>query len=70
MAGSVGIDVSKDTLAVCVRSSQEQFQVTNDAAGHRALIDRIKALEGVQVVQNGLPEIIERQLQGWVHLRP
>ena len=29
-----------------------------------------QALEGVQVVQNGLPEIIERQLQGWVHLRP
>ena len=27
-------------------------------------------LEGVQVVQNGLPEIIERQLMGWVHLRP
>lgn len=28
------------------------------------------ALEGVQVVQNGLPEIIERQLMGWMHLRP
>ena len=27
-------------------------------------------LESVQVVQNGLPEIIERQLMGWVHLRP
>lgn len=27
-------------------------------------------LEGVEVVQNGLPEIIERSLQGWVHLRP
>ncbi|GGJ11021.1 DsrE family protein [Neoroseomonas lacus] len=27
-------------------------------------------LEGVQVVQNGLPEIVELVLQGWVHLRP
>ncbi|MBR0682649.1 hypothetical protein GXW74_19310 [Roseomonas eburnea] len=27
-------------------------------------------LEGVEVVQNGLPEIVERELEGWVHLRP
>lgn len=27
-------------------------------------------LPKVTVVQNGLPEIVERQLQGWVHLRP
>ncbi|MCB4823729.1 DsrE family protein [Roseicella aerolata] len=27
-------------------------------------------LEGVQVVQNGLPEVVERQLMGWIHLRP
>ncbi len=27
-------------------------------------------LPGVVVVQNGLPEIVERQLQGWVHIRP
>lgn len=27
-------------------------------------------LDGVEVVQNGLPEIVERTLQGWVHLRP
>lgn len=27
-------------------------------------------LEGVMVVQNGLPEIVERQLQGWVALWP
>ena len=33
-------------------------------------IEPEQALEGVQVVQNGLPEIIERQLSGWVHLRP
>jgi intracellular sulfur oxidation DsrE/DsrF family protein len=32
--------------------------------GHGALLD------GVEVVQNGLPEIVERQLAGWVHLRP
>lgn len=29
-----------------------------------------EVLDGVQVVQNGLPEIVERQLMGWVHLRP
>lgn len=27
-------------------------------------------IEGVEVVQNGLPEIVERTLEGWVHLRP
>lgn len=27
-------------------------------------------LEGVEVVQNGLPEIVERQLSGWTHIRP
>jgi intracellular sulfur oxidation DsrE/DsrF family protein len=27
-------------------------------------------LEGVDVVQNGLPEIVERMLEGWVHIRP
>lgn len=27
-------------------------------------------LEGIEVVQNGLPEIVERMLEGWVHLRP
>jgi intracellular sulfur oxidation DsrE/DsrF family protein len=27
-------------------------------------------LPGVAVVQNGLPEIVERTLMGWVHLRP
>ncbi|UPY35580.1 DsrE family protein [Sediminicoccus sp. KRV36] len=27
-------------------------------------------IEGIAVVPNGLPEIIELSLQGWVHLRP
>jgi intracellular sulfur oxidation DsrE/DsrF family protein len=27
-------------------------------------------LPGIAVVQNGLPEIVERQLRGWVQLRP
>lgn len=27
-------------------------------------------LPGVAVVQNGLPEIVERVVEGWVHLRP
>lgn len=27
-------------------------------------------LDGVEVVQNGLPEIVERQLSGWTYIRP
>lgn len=27
-------------------------------------------LPEVQLVENGLPEVVERQLMGWVHLRP
>lgn len=27
-------------------------------------------LPDVVVVQNGLPEVVERQLMGWIHLRP
>ncbi len=27
-------------------------------------------LEGVEVVKNGLPEIVEKMLAGWVHLKP
>jgi len=27
-------------------------------------------LDGVEVVKNGLPEIVEKVLAGWVHLRP
>ena len=27
-------------------------------------------IPGIEVVQNGLPEIVERMLEGWVHLRP
>jgi intracellular sulfur oxidation DsrE/DsrF family protein len=34
---------------------------------HKTEADLIK---GVEVVPNGLPEIVERQLRGWVHLRP
>jgi intracellular sulfur oxidation DsrE/DsrF family protein len=34
---------------------------------HKSEADLIK---GVEVVPNGLPEIVERQLRGWVHLRP
>jgi intracellular sulfur oxidation DsrE/DsrF family protein len=28
------------------------------------------ALPDIAVVQNGLPEIVERQVRGWVHIRP
>lgn len=27
-------------------------------------------LDGVEIVKNGLPEIVEKVLSGWVHLRP
>lgn len=47
MTCSVGIDVAKATLAVYVRPSGEQFEVTNDAAGHRALVRRLGAITGV-----------------------
>jgi len=34
---------------------------------HKSAADLI---DGVDVVPNGLPEIVERQLRGWVHLHP
>ena len=43
MAVFIGIDVAKRTLAVAVRPGQESFQVSNDAAGHRALVTRLQA---------------------------
>lgn len=32
--------------------------------------DASDVLPGVEVVKNGLPEIVEKVLAGWVHLRP
>lgn len=43
MAVFIGIDVAKQTLAVAVRPGQDGFQVSNDAAGHRALVTRLQA---------------------------
>lgn len=34
---------------------------------HKSAADLV---DGVDVVPNGLPEIVERQLRGWVHLHP
>jgi transposase len=40
----VGVDVAKATLAVCF--SKQHFTYTNDASGHHALIERLRALGG------------------------
>jgi transposase len=44
MVPTVGIDVSKDRLDVAVHPADEQFSVTNDAAGWRLLVRRLKPL--------------------------
>jgi transposase len=41
---SVGIDVSKDHLDVAALPTGETYRVTNDAAGHAELIERLQAL--------------------------
>jgi transposase len=44
MVATVGIDVSKDRLDVAVHPSDEQFSVSNDGAGWRWLVGRLKPL--------------------------
>ena len=46
----VGIDVSKDRLDVHVRPLGSGFSVANDAAGHAALVARLKPLRSKRVV--------------------
>ena len=46
----VGIDVAKATLAVALRPGGERFEVTNDAAGHRALVQRLQGLSVARIV--------------------
>jgi len=41
---TVGIDVSKDRLDVCIGPADEQFSVTNDPAGWRQLVRRLQPL--------------------------
>jgi transposase len=43
---SVGIDVAKATLMVCIRPSGEVFEVANDAQAHRALVERFRGIKG------------------------
>lgn len=50
MACSVGIDVGKAALVVHVRPVGATFEVTNDAAGHRTLVQRLAALDGLHRV--------------------
>src|SRR6185437_10370267 len=46
----VGIDVSKDRLDVHVRPLGSGFSVANDAAGHAALIGRLRPLRSKRIV--------------------
>jgi transposase len=46
----VGIDVSKDRLDVHVRPLGIGFAVSNEAAGHAALIARLRALRTKRIV--------------------
>lgn len=42
---TVGIDVSKDHLDVATLPTGEVYRVTNDAAGHATLIERLRSLD-------------------------
>jgi transposase len=46
MGMTVGIDVAKATLTVCIRPLDEVFEVQNDARGRAALIQRLMGLKG------------------------
>ena len=46
----VGIDVAKAQLDVAVRPADEGWVVSNDDAGVRQLVSRLKTLEPVMVV--------------------
>ena len=46
----VGIDVSKDRLDVHVRPLGVGFSVSNEAAGHAALIARLRPLRAKRIV--------------------
>lgn len=50
MSVFIGIDVAKAALVVAVRPTAEQFEVSNDAAGHRALVQRLQALAVEKIV--------------------
>ncbi len=41
----VGIDVSKDKLDVGLLPEEQSFQVSNDEAGHRELVDKLKSFK-------------------------
>jgi transposase len=45
IVATVGIDVSKDRLDIAVHPTGEQFSVTNDRAGWRELIRRLRPLQ-------------------------
>jgi len=50
---AVGIDVAQDTLAVHILPAGTHFETTNDLAGHRLIIDRIKPFNPYLVVMEG-----------------
>lgn len=46
----IGIDVAKANLAVAIRPTGEQFEVSNDLAGHQALAKRLRSLPVERIV--------------------
>lgn len=46
----VGVDVSKDRLDVAVGSDGEQWQVSNDSAGHSELVERLSGVNPALIV--------------------
>lgn len=45
MSGSIGIDVAKTSLAICWLPAGQHWTVTNDAAGHAALVARLNEIQ-------------------------
>lgn len=67
MAPVVGVDVSRDTLDICVRPSQQGRRIPNTAKGHRALIKQFQLLQPYRIVvegSGGLERRLVRALQG------
>ena len=64
----------KDTSPVKARvESLLRYEVEFVACGNTlAATNRTKddLIDGVEVVTAGIPEIAERQLQGWIYIRP
>jgi len=45
MSGAIGIDVAKASLAICWAPAGQHWTVSNDAAGHAALVARLREIQ-------------------------